>query len=810
MIDKARTNTQLDRVTDKGSAFSDKNISWFASRDSPKRLVFILIAGIFLSEVFAMVVLTWLPEMPYALVTLTDALIMAGLIYPLLYYLVFRPLLEHIAERKRSEQALIQTNELLERYFSSIDTLIAYMDREFNFIRVNDTYARSGGHSAEYFSGRNHFALYPHEENQAIFQRVVDTGEPFSVLEKPFEYPEYPERGVTYWDWSLQPVKGIDGAIEGVVLSLVDVTERKRAELQLERQNQELRTLSEAEHRQRELAEGLVQAVITLTSSLQLEDVLNSVLDQIRRAIPFRGADIILIEGKTFRVAGFCGFEDLPGGVAAMQRNYTLDDFPLFQQICATLQPVLVPDTREQADWRFVPGMEWVRSYMAAPLISNGQVSGVINLTSDQPGFFNPETVQRLMAFAAPASLALNNAQLYKAELTARQAAETLSAAARALTQTLDLDQVIGTLLEHIEVIIHPDTTGVALLEDETRLATRAARGYERLSDPDQILSLVVDINSSPFLQRLVSERKSLLVPEIAASLDWRVFPRLEPIRSWLVVPLIASDKVIGVVGLGKTETGYFTPEHVRWAEALVGQAAMAIQNAWLFEQVRASSERLQGLSHRLVEVQENERRYIARELHDEAGQALTTLMVGLQLIEKKAEQPVDVRAEVVEMGHVLETVIENLHRLAMDLRPVSLDYLGLEAALRQHVETMSEKLGLEIQFAMTEISGRLPPNIEIAFYRIAQEALNNVARHASATRVDVLITRRADCLVLIIEDDGVGFAPSEAAKGMRMGLNGMRERAEMLDGKLVVESIPGKGSTVLVEVPYGIPNTHR
>ena len=273
---------------------------------------------------------------------------------------------------------------------------------------------------------------------------------------------------------------------------------------------------------------------------------------------------------------------------------------------------------------------------------------------------------------------------------------------------------------------------------------------------------------------------------------------------------MVAGDKVIGVVGLGKTEKDYFTQQHIQWAEALVGQAAVAIQNAWLFEQVRASSERLQGLSHRLVEVQENERRYIASELHDEVGQALTTLIVGLHLIEKKAEQPEAVRAEVTEMGHILDTVIEDLHRLAMDLRPASLDYLGLEAALHQHVEMMSEKLGLEIQFAMTGIDERLPANIEIAFYRIVQEALNNVARHARATHVDVLITQREDCLALIIEDDGIGFIPAEATKGKRIGLSGMRERAEMLKGKLVIESIPGKGSTVLVEVPYANPDSHR
>jgi signal transduction histidine kinase len=153
---------------------------------------------------------------------------------------------------------------------------------------------------------------------------------------------------------------------------------------------------------------------------------------------------------------------------------------------------------------------------------------------------------------------------------------------------------------------------------------------------------------------------------------------------------------------------------------------------------------------------------------------------------------------------------MENLHRLAMDLRPASLDYLGLEAALQQHIEMMSEGQGLKIEFAMTGINERLPNNMEIAFYRIVQEALNNVARHARATHVDVLITQRDDCLVLIIEDDGIGFVPTEAIKGKRLGLNGMRERAEMLGGKLIVESIPGKGSTVLVEVPHANPSSHR
>ena len=134
-----------------------------------------------------------------------------------------------IKVRERTAE-LAKANELLERVFSSVDVSIAYMDKEFNFIRVNRAYAESDGREPEFYVGKNHFALFPNEENEHLFRKVIDTGEPYSVYARPFQYGEHPERGVTYWDWSLQPVKDPDGVVSGVVLSLVDVSERVRAQ----------------------------------------------------------------------------------------------------------------------------------------------------------------------------------------------------------------------------------------------------------------------------------------------------------------------------------------------------------------------------------------------------------------------------------------------------------------------------------------------------------------------------------------------------------------------------------------------------
>jgi len=145
-----------------------------------------------------------------------------------------------ITERKNNERILLENHELLETIFSNVHFLVAYMDRDFNFIRVNRAYGEADGHSPDFFIGKNHFTLFPNDENERIFRKVVETGKPYFVYAKPFEYVSSPERGTTYWDWSLQAVKDASNTVCGVVLSLVNVTERKRAEEALKKANAEL------------------------------------------------------------------------------------------------------------------------------------------------------------------------------------------------------------------------------------------------------------------------------------------------------------------------------------------------------------------------------------------------------------------------------------------------------------------------------------------------------------------------------------------------------------------------------------------
>jgi PAS domain S-box-containing protein len=716
---------------------------------------------------------------------------------------------QDITQRIQYEQELIHSSQLIESAFNSIDTLIAYMDRDFNFIRVNETYARSAGHPVEFLIGKNHFDLYPHEENQAIFQRVVDTGEPFSIMEKPFEYAEYPERGVTYWNWSLQPVKTADGAVQGVVLSLVDVTERKRAQLQLARRNQELLEMSNAERRQRELAEGLVQSIVVLNSSLDLDYVLNTILEQLRRSVPFSMAGITLIEGSSVRVVRYTGIDNHPESDRAIGADYPLKDYSLLKRISSTQQPIYIEDVNESPYWSSVPGLEWVRSYIAAPLINAGQVRGMLNLASDQPGYFSQKTVEHLVAFAAPAALALQNAQLFKAELTARQLAETLSAASLALTQTLNFETVINTLLEFVCRLIPYERVYIAIAENEAHLVVRASRGCEAQIDPTRVVNTSIDAWDIPNLQQVYTTQKSLLISDTHQYPGWTAFLEDKNIRSWLGIPMVAAGKVIGILVLAKNEPDQYTSEHVRLAEGIVAQASVAIQNAWLFEQVRSGHERLQSLSRRLVEVQESERRYIARELHDETSQALTAVKFGLRLLEQEVDQPQNLLQRVADLKQLTDKILEELHRLAMDLRPASLDHLGLVAALDQLAKSTQERYQLDIRFKIKGFSGdvRLPDYLETSLYRIVQEALTNAIRHAQAHSIDVILELLGEKAIVIIEDDGIGFDTSVIRRSSHLGLLGMQERAQTIGGTFVIESRPGGGTTIVAEIPYA--DTH-
>ncbi len=728
---------------------------------SPWRLLVITICSIFVAEVIAMIIVYRLHGLPYPLATLVDAGLMVVLIFPVLYLFSLRPLIQQIRTLEQMERTLHQNEELQQRFFDSMDVMIAYMDRDFNFIKVNGAYALSAeGDGPDQFVGKNHFALYPDPNNREIFQRVVDTGIPYVANEKPFEYAGHPERGVTYWNWNLQPVKDPQGRVEGVVLSLVDVTKRKRAEQKAELESARLRSILDT----------MPDGIYIVNSQYEMEYA-NPVIE--RQFGIAQGRKCYSYAHDRASMCPWCHNEEVFAGQTAhwewteeaTGKTYEVYEMPLTNADGTLSKLKLLHDvtTRKQAE---------------------GELQR------------RNEELQALTI----------------SERKQRQLAETLRTAAQELTQSLDLDVVLRTLLKHLRALVQSDTSSVIFLEGESTLAVRAVEGYEGRADPAEVLAVKLDADKLPQYRRLASTHRALVIPDTAADPEWEAFPGRDPMHSRLFAPILMEDKLVGVVGMGKVEPGYFNEEHMQAAEVLVGQAAAAIQNAWLFEQVRAGRERLQTLSRRLVEVQETERLYIARELHDQASQTLTSLIMELGMLEKEADQPEAVRARAVGLKQTTDHVLEELHYLAIHLRPTSLDHLGLAPALEQFIRTFSHEARLPIRLKTLgfEEDTRLPQEVETALYRIVQEALTNVARHAHATRADVVLERRGNSMLVIVEDDGRGFNANGRRQTGHLGLLGMQERVEMLGGTLTIESVPDQGTTVFAEVPYADTNTDR
>jgi len=227
-----------------------------------------------------------------------------------------------------------------------------------------------------------------------------------------------------------------------------------------------------------------------------------------------------------------------------------------------------------------------------------------------------------------------------------------------------------------------------------------------------------------------------------------------------------------------------------------------------LYTRLQESHKSLRTLSQRLLEAQELERRRIARELHDETGQTLTSLLIGMRTLEEMPMRAA-VRKRVSELRKTTARAINEIKRLALGLHHSVLDDLGLETALTRLTEEFAKAHGLMVDLHMNGLDGkRLPLAVETILYRISQEALTNVAKHAGDARVSILLQCSPSAARVIIEDDGRGFdvqpVLKSAGRSNHMGLHGMRERAASLNGSIEIESTPGGGTTIYVHVPIG------
>jgi len=396
---------------------------------------------------------------------------------------------------------------------------------------------------------------------------------------------------------------------------------------------------------------------------------------------------------------------------------------------------------------------------------------------------------------------------LRKSEEEARRLAEenaVMAEIGRIISSTFDIDTVYERFSKEVRRIVPFDRIAINIIDYQKNTFTILYTSG--LNVPARKKGTTISLAGAA-TEEVMRTRRPLLIREDEET--HKRIPGLLPFllaggKSFMSIPMISQDEVIGVLSLLSTQPEAYTEKELRVAEEVGNQIAGAIANAQMFRSISKHREELRALTIRLQDVEEAERRRLAQELHDRVGQNFAALSINLNIIQRElsAEFSGKVGARLEDSLKLLEETASHIRNVMAELRPPVLDDYGLLAALQWYGEQFAKRTRVTVVFQGAESTPRLPPPLEAALFRITQEALTNVARHACAGQVTVTLEELAQEVHLTIADDGTGFDfSSQSETRSAWGLISMRERAEAMGGRFQVKSAPGKGTRIMVTV---------
>jgi signal transduction histidine kinase len=532
---------------------------------------------------------------------------------------------------------------------------------------------------------------------------------------------------------------------------------------------------------------ALLELGIAISAELSLDGVLERIVEAAAELTGARYAALGVIDRSGTGLERFIttGIDD--------ETRTTIGEPPHGRGILGVLigeaRPLRLHDLSEDPrSVGFPPGHPPMRSFLGVPILLRGVAFGNLYLTEKANADFTEDDEDLVTLLASQAAVAIENARLYEAATTWSRQLESLNEIGNALVGELDLGRLLQLVADRLRELIGARLVAIALpAGDQMRLTAAAG---DRASELVGVTFRREGSKAGRVLARRHSERLDSVLedPEVDQAMT-----RLFGATTGLFVPLLARDEAIGVV-IAHDKLGgdpRFGDADLRLAEQFAARAAIAVD---LSRRVARDALR------RVVAGQELERQRLARELHDETGQALTSIVLGLKTVED-AESLAATRQAMSELRDLVVATLQDVRRLAVELRPKALDDFGLAAALERLVQTFTEATGIPGHLESSLRDERLPSEVETTLYRIVQESLTNVVKHAGARHVSIVVMRRDRVATAIIEDDGEGFDPGDAPD-RGIGLLGMRERVALLDGRLEIESSPGSGTTVVAEVP--------
>jgi signal transduction histidine kinase len=536
---------------------------------------------------------------------------------------------------------------------------------------------------------------------------------------------------------------------------------------------------------------ALLDATVALTSELSLDALLQKLADSAAALTGARYSALGVLDETGTALERF-----VTSGIDA-ETQAAIGPLPRGRGILGVLireaRPLRLSDlSRDPRSVGFPPNHPPMSSFLGVPILLRGVAYGNLYLTEKDGGVdFTEEDQEVVTMLAAQAAVAIENARLYESATRWSRQLESLHEVVRSMVEETDLEDLLELVCARLRELIGARLALIALPGDggELRIAAvdgegDAAEGLlgHELARGRSKLGGVLDRRQSARVDSILDD------PEVDQE-----EARVMGIRTGIYVPLVARGRAIGIVAvhdkLGPEPR--FSDADLRLAEIFAARASVAVD---LSERVARDTVR------RVISAQELERQRLARELHDETGQALTSILLGLKAIRAADTDAGAERAET-DVRDLVVQALQDVRSLAVELRPTALDDFGLVPALERLAGTFEERSGIRTAVESSLSDERLPPEAETALYRVVQEALTNVVKHAGAETVSIVVARRGPGVSAVIEDDGRGFDAAEV-RDDALGIVGMRERLALLGGTLAVESTPGIGTSLVAYVP--------
>ncbi|MCL5960627.1 MAG: GAF domain-containing protein, partial [Chloroflexi bacterium] len=572
-----------------------------------------------------------------------------------------------------------------------------------------------------------------------------------------------------------------------------EIAERKRAEDELRKARDDLSSLLE-----------LVQAA---SSSLEPGEVLQLVAKGMAKSIGVHTCGIYLVDqekGLLFPAPGTGDSRTLDPDFSEAYRTRPLDprDDGFVRQVLECKEPLVCYDA--QTDPRTnkeTARMLGLKSILAVPFVAKGRVVAVaMVVTFDDHYRFTEKQIDLARGIANSAAIAIENARLYREEQERhredeqrRRVAESLRGILAVLNSSRPLSEILDYIVDQARWLLGSDAGLICRLQDDQQvLRIQSARGLGAEFTPEVTVRVGEGV-----IGRAVLTRQPVTVPDVIAALSNEDSLTQDPAcrpymvssgirnRAMLAVPLIVKDKVYGGITLYYKEPREFSAEEIELAAAFADQAALAIENA-----------RLRGQAEESAAAAERSR--LARDLHDAVTQTLFSASLIAEVLPRLWERsPDEARRRLEELRQLTRGALAEMRTLLLELRPAALTEVALAELLRQLAEAITGRARVPVS---VEIEGecQAAPEVQVALYRIAQEALNNVAKHAAANRASVSLRCQPGRVELCVRDDGKGVDLSGVAPG-HLGLDIMNERAEAIGATLSLTSRPGHGTQVLV-----------